>query len=265
MLYLVISVVAVWLSARFLEPIVDVIRRGTGSAPDPAGKTELSDRSPALSGRNRVQFSILLFVVLVAGDVAVDLFKHGLQASDGTGVVTLLINSLVVGVVTYYWVAAISLHAPSVARQAAHATTVVGALLTAPIAVVQALRVMAALEPSPYAGQYLLGQLLFMLLAGALTLLGLSLFFGIILFGLYAYGGGLALDRLLITPVALRVTVGLLPVATLYTLLVLLFAARLNIELVTANWLAQAAMVAGWALALLVDPRSQRALDRRRG
>lgn len=270
--YLVISLVVAWLSARFLEPIQDVAlpRTNQRSTPDPAATNEASSRWRSVLGRNPVQYSVLTFVLLVLGDIGSDVLKHGLQAGGGAGVLVFLLNSLGAGVVTYYWAAAVLLRAPSVARRATYTTTIIGALIAAPFTLVYVLRILP-IVPSG-SGPSMQSQALFVLLIGALIFLGSSILFGLLLFGLYAYGGGLALDRLRITPVAWRVAAGLLPVALLYTLLLLLVLTLLRtllarngvtveVALPASGWFTQAAMAVGWSLGLWADAHSERALN----
>lgn len=268
--YLVLSAVLAWLGARFLDPVRDVVLPDTERrpAPGPPGEDTPTGGRAAAIGLTRGQIGILSLVGLLLLHVGGDFIGKGLQAQGGAGPFVLLINSLVAGVVTYYWAAAAVLRAPSVARRAAYTTTAIGGLIAAPFALVVGLRAMAAITFSGTSPQ---AQALVALLIGALIFLGIAILFGLVLFGLYAYAGGLALDRLRLTPLAWRIAIGVFAVAIVQTMLQLLVMASLKstlaaagqppVELTAGDWLVHVAMAAGWVLGLWVDPATERTLS----
>lgn len=267
--YLILSAALAWLGARFLDPIRDVVLPGgeRRPAPDPPGEDRPTDGRSAGIGLTRGQLGILSLVGLVILHVGGDFIGKGLQAQGGAGPLVLLINSLVAGVVTYYWASAAVLRAPSVARRAAYTTTAIGALIATPFALLVALRAMRVIE---FPGMALQVQALVALLIGALFLLAIAITFGLVLFGLYAYAGGLALDRLRFRPLAGRVAIGVFAVAVIQTLFQLLLFVLLGdiltaagepaVKMNAADRFVHVAMAAGWVLGLWVDPSSERTL-----
>lgn len=266
--YLILSAVLAWLGARFLDPIREVVLPGAEPhrAPDPTGEDRPTDGRGAGIGLTRGQFGILSLVGLLILHVGGDFIGRGLQAQGGAGPLVLLLNSLVAGVVTYYWVSAAVLRAPSVARRAAYTTTTIGALIATPFALLVALRAMTVIE---FPGMSIQAQGFIALLVGALFLLGTTVIFGLVLFGLYAYAGGLGLDRLRFRPLVWRVAIGVFAVAIVQTLLQFLLLVLLGditdpgappARMKAADWLVHVAMAAGWVLGLWVDPSTERAL-----
>jgi hypothetical protein len=145
-------------------------------------------------------------------------------------------------------------------------------LIASPLALVVGVRATDAISgPAIGAGPTPQGQLLGALLIGALFALGTALFFGLVLFGLYAYAGGFALERLRVRPLAGRIAVGIFAVAIVQTTLQVLVTAFLGDVLTTPgrppvatnarDWSVHMAMAAGWVLGLWVDPGTERALN----
>jgi hypothetical protein len=208
----------------------------------------------------------VVFTVLVLLDVLKDGIAAGLEAEEGRGLYILASNCLVAGVVTFYLASAVLYRAPSVALRATEASTTFGALLTLPLAFYLGVALafgLAASSGKPLSElgkEILFGSIIFMVL--------LAIYFGLLLFGLYALCGGLALGRLRVKPVALRAAIGLLPLAVIYAC----FAAALvkmvpsvmteGATLTATDLSAQTAMVLGWCLGLLLDSGSDRVLDR---
>jgi hypothetical protein len=85
----------------------------------------------------------------------------------------------------------------------------------------------------------------------------LAIFFGFLLFGLYAFAGGLAIVAGWGIPIAWRAMVGLLPVALLYTLCTVLLAPKFAMPMTLNLWLQHVMMVAGWGLGLWSNQKTE--------
>ena len=248
--WLLTSGVIAWLGISFLYLITGTDHHDTEEEPS---KTATN---PSVS--NWLRFGIILFTFSVMEQIIEDLLKEGLWAEEGTGIMTLLVNSLTAAVVTYYWVAATQLREPSVAKASAFSCTILGAILTFPFF---GFHLLLLVTPG---GGNVGGKLIWAMILAVVC----SVLFGILIFGLYAFAGGLAIGSGRNMPVAARVMLGLLPVAALYTLITVYGLRQIEPlldqkdSLVTLNdWLQHIMQALGWGLALLLNKRTERALS----
>lgn len=87
-----------------------------------------------------------------------------------------------------------------------------------------------------------------------------SLLYGALLFGSYAFAGGLAIQFRGFMPVALRIILCLIPVAFLYTLMLYISYRKLDIPMTLGDWLQNVLMVTGWGLGLWLNKKTESVL-----
>jgi hypothetical protein len=211
-----------------------------------------------------IKAGLLAFLLAISQEIIGNLMEKGLQLKDGVGIWILLVNSLMAGVVTYYWTAAAQLRQRSIARRATFSSSLLGGLMVFPPLAIVLLTVIPV-SGSGGKGQEMLFFLLVMVLLAAVV----SLFYGFLFFGLNALVGTVAIRFRGAFPVALRVLIGLLLVAALYVVILFGVRAWLRSRLGPgdASWLLQwqdglqpFAEAVGWGAGLWLQPGFKRVM-----
>lgn len=239
---LLASLVIAWFGISFLDLVTG---KGYYLATESTTKDDQSERSASThSIYKALKVGIVVLVLAVLMKIFEDLLEKGVTGENKSGYLLLMLNSLTAGVVTYYWIAAVQYRESSVARASAVSSTMLGVVLTF-------IPSLLIYSPDPNHPGYAI--FIFPIL--------FALFFGILLFGLYAYAGGWAIGFFRrVKPVALRVMLGLIPVAILYTLILVLWMRTERYPLTPHHWLQHFMAVAGWGLGLWLNKRTERIL-----
>jgi hypothetical protein len=196
-----------------------------------------------------------------------NMMEKGLQMRNGLGIWTLLVNSLAAGVATYYWTACAQLRHRSIARRAGSSSSLLGGLMLFPPMLILVL--LAVPFWSSGGSTYKSEGMLFYFLLSIFLAAAISWFYGILFLGLNAFLGGMAIRRGWAIPAALRVLIGLLPVAALnvafmYGINALMSARGMlgntPLPLVWQDWLHPFASALGWSLGLLSNPGFERVM-----
>lgn len=229
--------VTVVIAFLLLEPMV---RRALPEEPAEA-------QAAAVPGRVPWRVAVLAVLAVAFLQEAVeDLITHGLSRPGGA--LTLFFNSLVPGPVTYYWIAAAQRRVPSIPRRAARAAAAFGAAFVFTFAVpLIVLAGIGGLAAAGYAGGVIL------VVESAAQVLVIGVVFGIVMFGLPAFTGALALRWLTPLGLAWRAAVGLLPWAAAGVTVQWLLTSIYDIPATDVDWIGYPAQLAGWVAGLWIS------------
>lgn len=223
----------------------------------------ISDKQRTAQSGTWGKVGFLALLLAMSQEIIGNLLEKGFQIKDGIGAWILLMNSLSAGVVTYYWTAGAQLRQRSITRRAAFSSSLLGMLMIFPPAFFFFFRILpSSFGSSNKQGEILLFFLLIIILAAAI-----GFYWGFIFFGLNALAGGSMIRFGGPLPAALRVLLGLIPVAACHLFLFYvsrdLVLSRLTpdntpLGLDWRDWVHPFAGAIGWSLGLWLNPGFER-------
>jgi hypothetical protein len=225
-----------------------------------------SDKQGAVQSGTWAKVGFLALLLTMSQDIIKNLIEKGFQIKDGIGIWILLVNSLTAGAVTYYWTAGTQLRQRSIAWRAALSSSILGGMMMFPPAFIFFLKIF----PFSFGSSYLQGEILFSFLVTIILAALISFGFGVFLFGMYAFAGGSAIRFGGAIPAALRVLLGLIPVAAFY--MIFLYGLQIflrqygtpdhkSLPLEWKDWFHPFTGVLGWSLGLWSNQKFKRVVE----